>query len=62
MIKKLPYIGGDTNIAYALRAAREVVFTSQNGDRFDASNLAVLISDGRDNVNENELAREAQVT
>lgn len=60
-IKKLPYIGGDTNIAYGLRAAREVVFTSQNGDRFDANNLAILITDGWDNVSENEVANEAQL-
>lgn len=58
-IKGISYIGGDTNIAYALRAARTVIFASENGDRFDVSNVAVLVTDGRDNVNENEVAREA---
>lgn len=61
MIKNLPYIGGDTNIAMGLRAAREVVFTAQNGDRFDVKNLVVLVTDGKDNVDEGEVSREAQL-
>jgi len=61
VIKGLPYIGGDTNIASGLRATREVVFTSQNGDRFDVNNLAILVTDGWDNVDENEVAQEAQL-
>lgn len=61
VIQTLPYIGGDTNIAVGLKAAREVIFRGENGDRFDVSNLVVLMTDGRDNVDENELSREAQL-
>ena len=38
-----------------------MVFRGENGDRFDVSNLVVLMTDGRDNVDENELSREAQL-
>lgn len=59
-IRALPYIGGDTNIANALNAARTVIFNSDNGDRFDASNIAILITDAWDNVDANQVEQEAQ--
>lgn len=61
VIKTLPYIGGDTNIAIGLKAAREVVFTAANGDRFDVNNLVVLVTDGHDNVDESDVTRETQL-
>ena len=40
-------IGGKTNIATALQAAREVIFNVDNGDRTDVQNMALLVTDGQ---------------
>lgn len=45
----IPYIGGTTNTADALRLTREQLFRQENGDRSDVRNIAVLITDGRSN-------------
>lgn len=43
---------GGTNTGAALQNLRETVFKSENGDRIDAENMAILITDGRSNYHE----------
>lgn len=40
---------GSTNTAVALRHLREVMFTEEHGDRPDARNIVILLTDGRSN-------------
>ena len=42
--------GGGTNIQLALNVARTDIFTRSRGDRFDADNIVILITDGRSTV------------
>ena len=57
----LPYTGGTTNTAEALRVMRNVMFTEENGDRPDAINVGVVITDGKSN-NREETLQEAVAT
>ena len=41
--------GGETNTGAALRITRQLVFNEQNGDRPNAANIAVLVTDGNEN-------------
>ena len=50
-IKRVPYRPGDTNTAGALRALWSQMFTNYYGDRTDAHNIAILITDGISNIN-----------
>jgi len=42
----MPYPGGQTNAAEAIRVVRQTMFTPENGDQTSASNVLVLITDG----------------
>ena len=50
-IKLLPYRPGRTSTAAAIELLTNQFFTSANGERFDAPNIVVLITDGHDTVN-----------
>ena len=50
-ISRTPYRPGDTNTAGALRALWSQMFTSYYGDRTDAQNIAILVTDGISNIN-----------
>ncbi|KAK2165643.1 hypothetical protein LSH36_47g02029 [Paralvinella palmiformis] len=45
----LPYTGGTTNTAEALRVLRTEMFVAERGDRPDAINIAVVVTDGKSN-------------
>ncbi len=45
-IKRISFVGKSSNIPEAFRVAREQCFSSENGDRPDARNVALFISDG----------------
>ena len=47
----ISYPAGSTNTAQALEVARTVVFIQANGDRVNAPNVVVVITDGASNVN-----------
>ena len=51
-IDRIPYTRGKTNIADALAAARDTMFTDANGDREDNTNVILLITDGQATVKE----------
>ncbi len=57
-IWRIPYCGGRTNIASALRLARTSVFVSPF-DRQDAPNYVILLTDGSANVEADQTLPEA---
>lgn len=50
-IDGMPYLYGSTNTADALREMGNNMFTAANGDRSDAPNIAILLTDGVSNIN-----------
>ncbi len=44
-----PYTGGTTNTAAAIRAARNEMFIRSKGDRDNAVNVLIMITDGKSN-------------
>ena len=54
-INTLPYRGSKTNMARALIDMRDVQFIPQNGDRPEAPNIAVLITDGRNEPSDQDM-------
>ena len=59
-VKKLHYPGFDTFTAGGLHVARTHMFTKHNGDRVNASNVAVLITGGVSTIDQNETIPNAQ--
>lgn len=55
------YVYGSTHTAMAFRVAREAIFTEVNGDRPDAPNLIIMITDGQSNINHEETLPQAQM-
>jgi len=53
--------GGDTNIAAALRTARQEMFTPSNGARPGVPKILILLTDGTANIEENQTLAEAQL-
>ena len=45
-IDNIPFLGTSTNTPEAIRYMRTTMFTSQNGDRSSAPNVAIIITDG----------------
>ncbi len=67
-VRALRYEGGKTNIARALIELQQTQFTSVNGDRTGVQNIAILITDGKNEPSDADLsldpvkvAREAKV-
>ena len=54
--------GGDTNIAAALRTAREAMFTEQNGSRPGVPKILILLTDGTANIEQSNTLLEADLT
>ncbi|KAK3085716.1 hypothetical protein FSP39_007747 [Pinctada imbricata] len=53
---------GLTNMADALSAVRTAMFIPENGDRPDANNIAILITDGYSNIKDRRTIPEADLT
>ncbi|XP_033728446.1 collagen alpha-1(XII) chain-like [Pecten maximus] len=58
-IDNIPYSYGNTNTASALQAMRDTIFIPSNGDRPDAPNVAVVMTDGESNINSGRTIPEA---
>lgn len=58
-IDRMPYLGDNTNTASGLKKVRERIF-GKNGDRPDAQNVLVLITDGYSNKDIHKTKLEAQ--
>ena len=58
-LRVIPYTGGRTNIASALKMARDELFVESKGDRQDAPNFLVLFTDGEANVQADRTIPEA---
>ena len=65
-ISAVRYHGSKTNTAAALRHVRETMFTARNGDRPNAKNVMLLVTDGssdngRETIKEARAARDANI-
>lgn len=60
-IDNIPKEYGNTNTAAALRALSQVAFTKANGDRSNIPNVAVLVTDGKANMEIAQTLPEAQL-
>ncbi|XP_033728449.1 collagen alpha-1(XII) chain-like [Pecten maximus] len=49
-IDSIPYQFGNTNTAGGLRTMHHVMFTSDHGDRPDAENICIILTDGVSNI------------
>ena len=59
-IRKIPYVGGNTNTTGGVRLMRQQIFKRANGDRQDVRNVAILITDGIPTREVDELPPEVQ--
>ena len=59
-VKRLDYPGSDSFTAGGLEVARTHMFTKHNGDRVNASNVAVLITGGVSTIEQNDTIPNAQ--
>jgi len=59
-IRKIPYVGGNTNTTGGMRLMRQECFNRANGDRPDVRNVAILITDGIPTREVDELPAEVQ--
>jgi collagen type VI alpha len=60
-IDEMNLMSGNTNTADAIRLARKRMFTPENGDRSDADNVIMLITDGTSNINAQNTIPEAKL-
>jgi collagen type VI alpha len=51
-LRRIPFIGNRTNTASAIQYMKDQIFSPANGDRADAPNFAIVLSDGNSNVNQ----------
>jgi collagen type VI alpha len=51
-LRRIPFIGNRTNTASGLQYMKDQIFTAANGDRPDAKNFAIILSDGNSNINQ----------
>ncbi|KAJ8319985.1 hypothetical protein KUTeg_001572 [Tegillarca granosa] len=58
-IDNIPYRYGSTNTADGLLRMHSQMFTARNGDRDDAPNIAIVITDGVSNINSRRTIPEA---
>lgn len=61
-VRNASYTFGNSNIAGALKMARSEIFSAENGDRSNVSNIAILLTDGLSNVNADQTLQEASMT
>ncbi|CAH1788564.1 unnamed protein product [Owenia fusiformis] len=59
-IARVQYTAGATDTASALQLLRLSVFQSQNGDRGSSPNVAIIITDGKSNVNKEDTLPQAR--
>ncbi|XP_021375374.1 cartilage matrix protein-like [Mizuhopecten yessoensis] len=60
-IDNIQYMLGNTNTAAGLRVTRSAMFTVDHGDRPDAENIAIIVTDGVSNVNSRNTIPEAEM-
>lgn len=60
-IDRISHTGGETNLPAALELLRVDVLDPRRGDRQNIKNIAIVITDGQTNVNEDRLETEIQM-
>ena len=58
-VLRTPYLGGRTHTASALRLLYTSAFQPRNGDRVNANNIVIVITDGDSNVNQEDTLNQA---
>lgn len=53
-LRRIAFIGGRTNTAAGIQYMKDQIFTEANGDRSDAPNYAIVLSDGNSNINQDQ--------
>ena len=61
-VDNIPYIYGSTNTADSLKVMREDIFNPARGDRPDAPNIAMILTDGVSNINSRRTISEAETS
>ena len=56
-----PYMGQTTNAASALRALSDEVFTDKNGDRPEANNVVIFVTDGQSTIDSDQIQTYSQL-
>jgi collagen type VI alpha len=51
-LRRIAFIGNRTNTAAGIQYMMDQIFTTANGDRADAPNFAIVLSDGNSNINQ----------
>ena len=59
-IMRIGYLGGTTNTSGALQVMRTEQFTSENGDRPNVPNVAIVVTDGRSTVDADQTLPQAR--
>ena len=59
-LETVPYYSGSTNTADALKLTRHLVFNEHAGDRPEAENVIILVTDGMSNINTERTIPEAK--
>ena len=59
-IDEMQHMSGDTNTADAIRLARKQMFTPDNGERPDADNVIMLLTDGTSSIYKQNTISEAK--
>lgn len=59
-ILKIGYVGGYTNTADGIRYAMDQQFTQARGDRTDAPNVIIVVTDGASNINSDQTIPNAE--
>jgi collagen type VI alpha len=51
-LRRVQFIGGRTNTAAGIQYMKDQLFNPANGDRADAPNFAIVVTDGNSNINQ----------
>lgn len=51
-LRRIPFVGNRTNTAAGLQYMNDQIFTAANGDRADAPNFAIVLTDGNSNIDQ----------
>jgi len=51
-LRRIPFVGNRTNTAAGLQYMKDQIFTAANGDRADAPNFCIILTDGNSNINQ----------
>ena len=60
-VTRIEYFGALTNTSGAIRLTEEAVFDSTRGDRPDAVNIAIVVTDGNSNIEQEQTQYQSEL-